>query len=57
MVRVIRNHITQLENLDIGQNKTVAVSVDLLADVLEALYRLERLESIGHYDVIKGDIK
>ena len=57
MVRVIRNHITQLENLDIGQNKTVAVSVDLLADVLEALYRLERLESIGHYDVIKGDLK
>lgn len=57
MVRVIRNHITQLENLDIGQNKTVTVPVDLLADVLEALYRLERLESIGHYDVIKGDLK
>lgn len=57
MVRVIRNHITQLENLDIGQNKTVTVPVELLADVLEALYRLERLESIGHYDVIKGDLK
>ena len=57
MVKVVKNSITQLENLDIGQNKTVSVPVDLLADVLEALYRLERLESIGHYDVIKGDLK
>lgn len=57
MVRVIRNHITQLENLDIGQNKKANIPVELLADVLEALYRLERLESIGHYDVIKEDIK
>ena len=57
MVKVIKNSITQLENLDIGKNKKVNVPVELLADVLEALYRLERLESIGHYDVIKEDIK